>query len=81
MPVIEVTLAEGRPPEKLSSLIRALTDAVEQTGVGPRDSVRVILREVPPTHFAAGGVTLAERAAASAATTDTTADQANEEKP
>jgi 4-oxalocrotonate tautomerase len=29
----------------------------------PRESVRVILREVPTTHFAAGDVTIAERRA------------------
>lgn len=62
MPLIEVTLSEGRDPDKLRSLITALTDAVVDTGVGPRESVRVILREVPATHFAAGGETLAERA-------------------
>ena len=62
MPIVEVTLAEGRTPEKLRNLITALTDAVVDTGVGPRESVRVILREVPATHFAAAGETLAERA-------------------
>ena len=30
MPIIEVTLVEGRTPEKKEALIRALTDAAEQ---------------------------------------------------
>jgi|EBPBio282013_DNA_FD.fasta_scaffold03197_5 4-oxalocrotonate tautomerase len=30
--------------------------------VAPKESIRLIVREVPLTHFAAGGVTLAERA-------------------
>lgn len=63
MPLIEVTLAEGRSPEKLRALISKLTDAVVETEVGPKKSVRVIVREVPLTHFAAGDETLAERAA------------------
>ena len=62
MPLIEVTLAEGRPPEKLRALISRLTEAVVETGVAPKQSVRVIVREVPPTHWAAADETLAERA-------------------
>ena len=62
MPLIEVTLAEGRSAEKLRALITSLTEAVVATGVAPKESVRVILREVPPTHWAAADETLAERA-------------------
>ena len=62
MPLIEVTLAEGRSPEKLRALISRLTEAVVETGVAPKQSVRVIVREVPPTHWAAADETLAERA-------------------
>ena len=61
MPFIDVTLTEGRDPESLRALITALTDAVEQTVGAPRPSIRVVLREVPTTHWAAGGVTIAER--------------------
>jgi 4-oxalocrotonate tautomerase len=62
MPLIEVTLAEGRSPEKLRALISRLTEAVVETGVGPKQAVRVIIREVPKTHWAAADETLAERA-------------------
>ena len=61
MPFIDVTLTEGRDPESLRALITALTDAVEKTVGAPRPSIRVVLREVPTTHWAAGGVTIAER--------------------
>lgn len=63
MPLIEVTLAEGRSPEKLRALISKLTEAVVETGVAKKEAVRVILREVPKSHWAAGDETLAERAA------------------
>ena len=63
MPLIEVTLAEGRSPEKLRALISKLTAAVVETGVAEKEAVRVILREVPKSHWAAGDETLAERAA------------------
>ena len=63
MPLIEVTMVEGRPPERLRDFIGNLTDAAVDALDAPRESVRVILREVPATHFAAGGVTIAERSA------------------
>ena len=62
MPLIEVTLTQGRDPEQIRSLISALTDAVVSTDVAPKDTVRVIVREIPAEHFAAGDVTIAERA-------------------
>lgn len=63
MPIIDVTLARGRSPEQLNDLIGALSQAAHDAIGAPLESVRVILREVEPTHFAAGGVTLAARAA------------------
>ena len=66
MPIIEVTLVEGREPERLRELITRLTDAAVEAVDAPRESVRVILREVPATHFAAGDETIAERRSASA---------------
>ena len=67
MPIVEITLAEGRSPEKLRALITALTDAVCDSIGAPKANVRVVIREVPTTHWAAGDVTLAERAAQSPA--------------
>ncbi|MFL6129484.1 MAG: 2-hydroxymuconate tautomerase [Mycobacteriales bacterium] len=62
MPLVEVTLVEGRTPEQLRTLISKLTDAVEAAVAAPRANIRVVLREVPATHWAVGDVTLAERA-------------------
>ena len=64
MPLIEVTLVQGRSPEQLRAFISALTSAAVDAIGAPQDSVRVVLREVPATHFAAGDVTIAERSAA-----------------
>ena len=61
MPFIEVTLAEGRSPERLRALISALTEVTAQTIVVPKSNIRVVLREVPKTHYAAGDETIAER--------------------
>lgn len=61
MPIIDVTLTEGRKPEQLRALVSKLTRAAVEAVGAPQESVRVILREVPATHFAAGDVTIEER--------------------
>ncbi len=61
MPVVEVTLVEGRTPEQLRSMITAVTHAVADTVAAPVANIRVVVREVPATHFAAGDQTIAER--------------------
>lgn len=60
MPIIDVTLLEGRSKEAKISLIRELTNAAERAIGAPPASIRVILREVPPEHFAVAGVTKAQ---------------------
>lgn len=61
MPFIEVTLVEGRNPEQLRNLIAGLTAAAAEAVDAPVASIRVVVREVPATHWAAGDITIAER--------------------
>lgn len=61
MPFIDVTIAEGRSPEQLRALIHELTEGARRALGAPVSTIRVVLREVPRTHFAAGNVTIAER--------------------
>lgn len=61
MPLVEVTLVEGRTPQQLRALISRLTDAAQEALTVRRESIRVVLREVPATHWAAGDVTIQER--------------------
>jgi 4-oxalocrotonate tautomerase len=56
MPIVEITLIEGRTPEKKEKLIARVTDAVIEAIEAPRESIRVILREIPGEHFGVGGV-------------------------
>ena len=63
MPLIEVTMVEGRTPDQVRALITGLTDAAVAAVGAPRETVRVVVREVPTTHWAAGDVTIAERRA------------------
>ena len=61
MPLIEVTMVEGRTPKQVRALISALTRAAVDTVDAPLESIRVVVHEVPTTHWAAGDVTIAER--------------------
>ena len=61
MPLIQVTLVQGRSPEQLRALISSLTAAVTESIGAPKEAIRVVLNEVPDTHWAAGDVTIAER--------------------
>ena len=56
MPLIQVTLLEGRSSDAKAALIRQLTDATVEAIAAPRESVRVILQEVPLAHWGVGGV-------------------------
>jgi 4-oxalocrotonate tautomerase len=63
MPIVDVSLLAGRTEEQLRGMISAVHDAVVRSLGVPPESVRVLVRELPPTHWAAGGETIAERQA------------------
>ncbi|GGA61639.1 hypothetical protein GCM10011490_09920 [Pseudoclavibacter endophyticus] len=63
MPFIDVSIAEGRTPEELRAFVQALHEAAEATVGATPDNTVVVLREVPPTHWSRGNVTIAERRA------------------
>jgi len=67
MPLVEISMIEGRTPQQVRSLHEAMTAAVEATLGVPRESVWVVIRELPASNWAEGGITIAERRAAAAA--------------
>ena len=62
MPIIHIQLLEGRPKEKISSLIAKVTDTVSEELVAKRETIRVLVTEVPKTHWGIGGVPVSEMA-------------------
>lgn len=52
---------EGRPPEKIKALIENITDTVVETLDAPKQSVRVLVTEMPKTHWGIAGVPVSER--------------------
>ncbi|WP_417218052.1 tautomerase family protein [Arthrobacter sp.] len=61
MPLIEVSIAEGRSPGQLRSLVSALHRAAEESIGAAPDNTTVIIREIPKTHWSRADVTIAER--------------------
>ncbi|WP_156677801.1 tautomerase family protein [Sphingomonas profundi] len=67
MPIADIRIATGRPREMIEAMARAVTRTIVETLGAPVESVRVVVTEVEPHSWFAGGVSLAERAEALAA--------------
>lgn len=63
MPLVEISIVAGRPPEKVRELIRHVHATVRDCLDAPEGAIRVLVREIPPEHWAVGGVTKAEQQA------------------
>ena len=61
MPIIEVQMLEGRSTEQKRALARELTDGFVRACGGEAGAVRVLIRDVPRTDWAVGGVLFADR--------------------
>ncbi|MCY1271423.1 2-hydroxymuconate tautomerase [compost metagenome] len=56
MPIITINLVEGRSDEQKEQLIHEVTEACHRALNAPRDSVRIILNDMPKQHYGVGGV-------------------------
>lgn len=63
MPIIKVSIAEGKPENKLRGLITALHEAAEKHVGASREGTTVLIEEIPAAHWSSGNVTIAERRA------------------
>jgi len=55
MPIANLSILEGRNEEQIAALIEAVTEAIHQSLSAPRESIRVLVSEVPRTHWGIGG--------------------------
>ena len=60
MPLIEVTIAEGRSAGQIRNMMHEVHHAVLRTVDTRPEYIRVIVREVPRAHWATGDLTLSE---------------------
>ncbi len=56
MPLVEISLIEGRDAETKKRMISEVTDAIVRTSGAPAEVVTVIIRDVPESDWGSGGV-------------------------
>jgi len=57
MPVIHISLVEGRDSNKVKACVKAVAHTVAETLNAPLESIRVYATSVPKAHWAVGGQT------------------------
>lgn len=55
MPIIQVHMMEGRTDEQKEAVIREVTEAMVRAVGAPKESVRVLINEMPKQHFGIAG--------------------------
>jgi 4-oxalocrotonate tautomerase len=60
VPIINVQLIEGRPKEKIAEVIQNITNTVSETLDAPKENIRVIVTEIPKTHWGKAGKPMSE---------------------
>ncbi len=60
MPFVQISMIQGRTPEKKEQLIKKVTEAIIETLQVPADRVRIVLHELPKENIGYGGVPLSK---------------------
>lgn len=55
MPLAQLNILAGRPPEKIELLIARVTQAIAESLDADPATVRVLVNEVPSSHWGIGG--------------------------
>ena len=55
MPIVTVNMMEGRSDEQKERMIEEVSDALSRTLDAPKESVRIMINEMPKQHFGIGG--------------------------
>lgn len=55
MPIIQVHMMEGRTDGQKEAVIREVTEAMIRAVGAPKESVRVLINEMPKQHFGIAG--------------------------
>ncbi len=61
MPLLQVSIVEGRSAELKEKLIHNLTATVVETLAVKPEAVRVLIQELPKTHWGSAGQSMAQR--------------------
>lgn len=61
MPIVRVTMMDGRTDEQKTALIAKVTEAVQTTVATPTSRITVVIEEVAKKHFGIDGVPASKR--------------------
>jgi 4-oxalocrotonate tautomerase len=61
MPIVNVNMMEGRPKEKVERVIAEITETITETLDVPKETVRVIVTEIPKSHWGIAGESVEKR--------------------
>ncbi len=61
MPMIQVTMLEGRSAEQKRRLAQRLTDAMVEEAGAKREAITIAFVEVPRENYATGGVLMVDK--------------------
>lgn len=61
MPLIQISILEGRTPEKIEELIKEVSKTVSTTLDAPMESIRVLINEMPLEHWGIAGESVKKR--------------------
>jgi 4-oxalocrotonate tautomerase len=60
MPIVQISLVQGRTPEKKEQLIKKVTEAIVEVLQIPEERVHIVLNDVPKENIGRGGIPLSK---------------------
>ncbi|MBL4640073.1 MAG: 4-oxalocrotonate tautomerase [Kordiimonadaceae bacterium] len=61
MPIVQISLIEGRDDAVKARVIKEVTDAIEHAADVPRSAIRVLINEIPASHWGVAGIPKSEK--------------------
>ncbi|MEJ8545814.1 4-oxalocrotonate tautomerase [Brevibacillus borstelensis] len=61
MPIVQIHVLEGRNKQQIARLVANVSEAVAASLEVKPEQVRVLVTEVPPSHWGVGGITKEEQ--------------------
>lgn len=55
MPIVTISMMEGRSDEQKEQMINEVSEAIARSLDAPKESVRILIHELPKQHFGIGG--------------------------
>lgn len=60
MPLIQISILEGRSDEMKKDMMMKVAEAVAETLHAPKESIRILIHELPHNHWGVGGIPMSE---------------------